>query len=139
MSKGRIRKIYEWFRDSQLRLERQEIVDERLSRAVTKQPGKARREERLEGFEKRREEERRTRYVAPHYYAFYYKLVGPDRRGKRPKEYLGPFKTQTSVRDAVVADMKKYGTPRDAYKVQRLTSAQFEEIWGVPPIPPEEQ
>lgn len=137
MAKGRFRKIYEWFRDSQRRLEGQEVADKKFSTAVAKQPRKVRHEG-LGGLEERLEE-RRTRYVSPHYYAFYYKLTGPNRRGERPKEYFGPFTTQTGARDAVAADMKKYDIPRDAYKVRRLTAAQFEEIWGAPPLLPEEQ
>jgi hypothetical protein len=81
---------------------------------------------------------RRERYRDPHYYVLHYP---PGKRpGSRPKEYTGPFDEAEGHSAAQeLARFLRSRHPEWSYKVRRLTADQFEEIWGAPPIPPEEQ
>lgn len=71
----------------------------------------------------------------PHYYVFCYPPGrGPGSGWKYPKEYFGPFQTKSEADEAISAELRL--SPYNSFKVRRLTSDQFEKIWGSPPKSP---
>jgi hypothetical protein len=124
---AKLRTFFDWFRDSQA------PTPTRETRVSGREISRAHAQDKIR-------EARRVRYDEPHYYVFYYPPGrGPGSGWKYPKQYLGPFVTKAKAQDATQKELKRYGDQRSAYKVKRLTADQFEEIWGSPPTPPEEQ